>query len=42
MKHRHIHAKSNEWIHVYRDNGGEGCLGIIVLLIIVAVIFKGC
>ena len=42
MKHRHIHAKRGEWVHVHRDNDGERCLGAIVVLVVIALIFKSC
>ena len=42
MRHRHIRARRGEWVHVHRDKGGEGCLGAIVLLIIIGLFFKGC
>ena len=43
MKHRHIHAKKGEWIHVHRDNNSEvGCLGIVILIIVIGFIMRGC
>ena len=41
MKHRHIHAKKGEWIHVHRDNN-SGCLGIVIAIIIIGLIMSGC
>jgi hypothetical protein len=43
MKHRHIHAKKGEWIHVHRDNNsGAGCLGIVIMIIVIGFIMRGC
>ena len=42
MKHRHIRAKRGEWIHVHRDDGFGGCLGGIIFLAVIILIFKGC
>lgn len=44
VRHRHIHAKSGEWVHIHRDKGGkgEGCLGAIIVLIVLMSLFKGC
>ena len=41
MKHRHIHAKKGEWIHVHRDND-PGCLGILIAIIVIVFIMRGC
>ena len=41
MKHRHIHAKKGEWIHIHRDKK-PGCAGIIILIAILFAISKGC
>ena len=41
MKHRHIHAKKGEWIHVHRDNN-SGCLGILIVIIVIGFIMRGC
>ena len=41
MKHRHIHAKKGEWIHVHRDNN-PGYLGIVAVIIIIALLIHGC
>lgn len=41
MKHRHIHAKSNEWIHIHRDKE-PGCIGVVILIVILFAIIKGC
>ncbi len=43
MKHRHIHAKKGEWIHVHRDNNsGAGCFGIVVAILVIGFLMRGC
>ena len=43
MKHRHIHAKKGEWIHVHRENdSGAGCLGIVIVILVIGFLIRGC
>ena len=44
MRHRHIHAKRGEWVHVHRSHGGKGpeWLGTIIGIVILVIILKGC
>lgn len=39
MSIRHIHAKKGEHIVVHRDPEGSGCLGLILILIILSWLF---
>ena len=41
MKHRHIHAKKGEWIHIHRDNN-SGCLGVVIVIAIIVLLMHGC
>ena len=41
MKHRHIHAKRGEWIHVHRDKD-PGCLGVLIVIVVLIAIVSGC
>jgi hypothetical protein len=41
---RHIHAGPNEWVRVHRDRGGggdPGC-GLLVLIALAIMFFRGC
>lgn len=43
-KRRHINARHDEWIVVHRPKreDGSGCLGIIVIAIVIFVLLRGC
>ncbi len=41
MKHRHIHAKRGEWVHVHRDEDFSWA-GVVVFVVIAIVLLKGC
>ena len=43
MKHRHIHAKKGEWVHIHRDkNNGVNPIAIIIVVIIIIWLIKSC
>ncbi|MCC6882633.1 MAG: hypothetical protein IT576_10815 [Verrucomicrobiales bacterium] len=41
-KVRHIRARHDEWIQVHRQRPDDGCLGIVIAVVLLMFLFKGC